>query len=559
METKVNFNILSTIENIHKHSKDSLLKEKLFDFINDDVQRLSAYLNTASEESVIFAVAFVEWFVWHDKSEMNKVFRHFDLQDFHVLKYYKQIENLTAKKLLINKDNGKKVMFKYDILQSTINAITTNEFLPRFDIEKEEKKTKTIVDLLEEFDKVSDSYDKENIELCEFSTYINDLINENQSYPLFQEVNRLRLRIFETFFLLTTIWDAINNGDNDFNTHLSRTTEHYYKFKSASINEINIMVKKRSKLTKLKLIELSKETYSSHLRAKLSDKMIQFLDEKENLKIDNLTEDNKQLIYHLKIHSKPLFYGDSEIQQISTLENALHEESFINLQKRLEKQGLPKGISVLLYGEPGTGKTETVYQLGKKTERNIFKVDISETKSAWFGESQKLIKKVFTQYQSLVKNERRCPILLFNEADAIISKRKTFKTNVSDTENAIQNIILEELENFEGLFFATTNLVKNMDDAFERRFLFKVKFEKPNTETLCKIWQNKLPSLNEFEIKQLAQRFPFSGGEIDNIVRKSMIDELLNDQKPNLERIIQMCENEKWQSNQAEKRIGFGK
>ena len=98
-----------------------------------------------------------------------------------------------------------------------------------------------------------------------------------------------------------------------------------------------------------------------------------------------------------------------------------------------------------------------------------------------------------------------------------------------------------------------------MDNAFERRFLFKVKFEKPNTETLCKIWQNKLPTLNEFKIKQLVQRFPFSGGEIDNIVRKSIIEELLNDQKPNLETIIQMCENEKCQSNQTEKSIGFGK
>jgi len=558
METKVNFNALSAIENIYKNAKDSLLREELFNNSKNDIKKLSGYLETTSEESVIFAVAFVEWFEWHDKSEMKKVFRHFGLQDFHVLKYHKQIENLMAKKLLINKDNGKKVISRYDILKSTINAITKNEPVQKFELENE-KKASTIIDLLEEFDEISDSYDNEDMEMCEFATYINNLINENQKYPLFQEVKRLRLSVFESFFLIDTTWDAIKSGDNDFNTNVFRTIDDYFKHKSTAINIIHEIVKKRNKLTKLGLIELSKETYSSNLRAKLSDKMIQFLDEKENLKIDNIAEDNKQLIYHQKIHSKPLFYGVSEIQQISTLENALHEESFINLQKRLEKQGLPKGISVLLHGEPGTGKTETVYQLAKKNERNIFKVDISETKSAWFGESQKLIKKVFRDYQSLIKKEKKCPILLFNEADAIISKRKTFKTNVSDTENAIQNIILEELENFEGLFFATTNLVKNMDDAFERRFLFKVKFEKPNIETLHKIWQNKLPTLKEFEIKQLAQRFPFSGGEIDNIVRKSMIEELLNDQKPNLESIIQMCENEKWQSNQAAKGIGFGK
>lgn len=90
------------------------------------------------------------------------------------------------------------------------------------------------------------------------------------------------------------------------------------------------------------------------------------------------------------------------------------------------------------------------------------------------------------------------PVLLFNEADAIISKRKDVgRSNVAQTENAMQNIILEELENFEGIFIATTNLVSHLITAFERRFLFKIEFRKP-----------ELPVKIELEIKA-ARPFPY--------------------------------------------------
>ena len=223
----------------------------------------------------------------------------------------------------------------------------------------------------------------------------------------------------------------------------------------------------------------------------------------------------------------------------------------------MEERNLPKGMAVLLHGLPGTGKTETVYQLAKKTHRNIYKVDISETKSMWFGESQKLIKKVFNDYHQMMKTESNCPILLFNEADGIISKRKELgNSNTAETENAIQNIILEEMENFEGILFATTNLVKNMDAAFERRFLFKVQFDQPSLENAAKIWKNKLSFLTDDEARRLAERFPFSGGEIENITRKCFMHELLNNTSCTFYEVMHFCGQEKW-SNTDKRKIGF--
>ncbi|MEX2565061.1 MAG: ATP-binding protein [Cyclobacteriaceae bacterium] len=163
----------------------------------------------------------------------------------------------------------------------------------------------------------------------------------------------------------------------------------------------------------------------------------------------------------------------------------------------------------------------------------------------WFGESEKIIKRIFTEYQSYAKECEQVPILLFNEADAILSKRKdNVFSPVAQTENTIQNIILEAMENFEGILIATTNLPNNLDPAFDRRFLFKVPFEKPSTAVRAKIWAAKLPHLGQGDCRQLAEYFDFSGGQIDNIARKCEIQEVVQDILPNFETILAFCREE---------------
>lgn len=219
---------------------------------------------------------------------------------------------------------------------------------------------------------------------------------------------------------------------------------------------------------------------------------------------------------------------------------------------------MPSGLTVLLYGEPGTGKTETVYQLAKKYNRPVFKVEISETKSMWFGQSQKLVKKIFTDYYEFKKQEKVCPILLFNEADAVIGKRKSAgASSVADTENAIQNILLEELENFDGIMFATSNLVDNLDKAFERRFLFKVQFDVPGIDIAAKIWKSKLSWLSIKQAKKLAEQFQFSGGEMENITRKCIMTEVVTGSKISFDEIVSFCKNEKWDKKAKTVKIGF--
>ena len=149
------------------------------------------------------------------------------------------------------------------------------------------------------------------------------------------------------------------------------------------------------------------------------------------------------------------------------------------------------------------------------------------------------------------------PILLFNEADGILSKRKDVTSgNVAQTENAIQNIILEQMEKLEGIMIATTNLADNLDSAFERRFLFKIKLENPSTDAKKKIWKSKLDWLDEGALNSFSQNYDLSGGQIDNIVRKITMDEVLTGKRPDFDELNMLCRNEKIRNN-SEKQIGF--
>lgn len=283
------------------------------------------------------------------------------------------------------------------------------------------------------------------------------------------------------------------------------------------------------------------------------------LDDKAFLFEENLSD--KQIIDVSSIKEKQLFYNKENQKQIDTLATALEQDKLCEIQNRLKENGLPYGAAVLLYGAPGTGKTETVYQLAKRTGRSIVHVDISETKSAWFGESEKLIKKIFTRYRNACQIQRekveKIPILLFNEADAILSKRKEdLSGTVSKTENAMQNILLEELENLDGILFATTNLATNLDAAFERRFLFKIKFENPSIEAKKKIWHSKLNWLSEDDLESFAVSYDFSGGQIDNIVRKVTMNLVISGTLPSADEIRRFCNTEKLCTT-PESRIGF--
>ena len=258
-----------------------------------------------------------------------------------------------------------------------------------------------------------------------------------------------------------------------------------------------------------------------------------------------------------EIKEKQMFYNAEEHAQIERLTNLLSQDSLPAVQDRLEQSGMRKGFACLFYGAPGTGKTETVLQIARQTGRNIMEVDIAGMRNKYVGESEKNIKAVFQRYREICKHSEVMPILFFNEADALINKRtENIEHSVDKMDNAMQNIILQEIENLDGILIATTNLTSNLDKAFERRFLFKVEFTKPNCGVRAKLWHSMLKDLSDEQAMFLASNYDFSGGQIENIARKNTIDFILTGSAPTMEQIEGYCKVELL-DNRQRKRIGF--
>lgn len=260
----------------------------------------------------------------------------------------------------------------------------------------------------------------------------------------------------------------------------------------------------------------------------------------------------------VSINRKELFYNSPEGCQVAQLKELLSDKSFNGIRARMKDKGLRSGFTCLFYGSPGTGKTETVYQIARESGRDLFIVDVSQIKSCWVGDSEKNIKDVFDNYRACVREGDNIPILLFNEADAIFGIRQQGAERAVDKmENSIQNIILQEMEDLDGILIATTNLTENLDKAFERRFLYKVRFEKPSIEVKRQIWKSMMPDITDANAAYLADKFELSGGQIENVARKKTIQNILSGTEPAIEDLIKYCCEEEIGANKERRRIGF--
>ena len=251
-----------------------------------------------------------------------------------------------------------------------------------------------------------------------------------------------------------------------------------------------------------------------------------------------------------KITPKSLFYNENEGKQVDRLLNLLSPEQLPLVQERLSKKGMRTGVCILMHGGPGTGKTATAYELARQTGRDIIQVQVTDFKDKYVGESEAKLKMIFNNYRICCKNSKSTPILLLNEGDAILSKRTTnVEKSVDQMANSLQNILLEEMENLEGIMIVTTNMTTNLDSAFERRFIFKIHFEKPSKKVKAQIWKSLIEELNEDDSMELAETYDISGGEIENIARKTIMEYALTGQEPDLNMIKGFAREEKIKTN----------
>jgi len=548
--------LLLCIGKIYDETKECELKNSIFRTLEDEIDVVSTYLGVTNTQGFLMALI-LAMNCEGDTVDVTDLKEHFKTNPLNVLVYMDDIEDLCKTGLLEKEKSPRHRMrqatvsrYQYTVREEVANAILTNSPMPELVIKEDESSEFSV---LEEIYKIGQEREEEEISSGQMLNQLSTILRENVKFPLIKRVTTLAYRLEEKYILLYLIWIIIEGHES---VSISRTLEAIFDSATIRYRYMQGLQNGTNPLLKDKWIVIDKADFANNSRMSLSEKTLEMLEE-YNIKLFNHNKKDN-VITPEDIKAKQLVFGEKEAKQLDMLYQVLEDKHFKRTQERLDAKGLPKGITVLLHGLPGTGKTESALQIAKKTNREIMKIEISQSKSMWFGESEKIIKRIFTDYRAYAKKCERTPILFFNEADAIISKRQEGgKSNVAQTENAIQNILLEEFENFEGILIATTNLISNLDSAFDRRFLFKVNYQLPTADVKAQIWQSKLEKLSLEQCHKLASTFDFSGGQIDNIMRKVEIEEIIHGTSLSYDNIFSFCEAETMRKDRVV--VGFGR
>jgi AAA+ superfamily predicted ATPase len=185
-----------------------------------------------------------------------------------------------------------------------------------------------------------------------------------------------------------------------------------------------------------------------------------------------------------------------------------------------ERYRMGRGLAFNFAGPPGTGKTLTAEAVAKELDRPLMTVKYSGLESKWIGETGKHLAAVFAAAR------RQEAVLFFDEADAIASRRTANMEGSGRHYNQTVNILLHELERYEGVVIFATNLAANFDPAFERRIQSHILFRMPDAEERERIWRAHMPPraplAPDVDLRRLAEEFEMAGGDIRNAMLKAV-------------------------------------
>ena len=179
-------------------------------------------------------------------------------------------------------------------------------------------------------------------------------------------------------------------------------------------------------------------------------------------------------------------------------------------------KSINQGYKALFYGSSGTGKTLTASLLGKKFNKLVYRIDLSQIVSKYIGETEKNLEKVF---KSADKEDW---ILFFDEADSLFGKRTQVSSSNDKYANQETAYLLQRIEECSNLVILATNLKDNFDDAFLRRFQSIIYFPVPDELERLKLWEkgfSKKADLEDVDLESLASRYELSGANIINVIR----------------------------------------
>jgi hypothetical protein len=523
----VSRNLFATIKQIIATTADQEFLEERMQEWEEISAPLCAFFEISTPEAVLLAL-YLEGSFRDRGVDIDRVLQHFGKDICSLTLINSTLQQLAKKQLLQTKRadifrrrSKQEYKKEYQITPKVTKAVLegSRECLHK-------KATTTFLDLLEEAGDLFEMHDDEEISSESMMEDLSELIQNNQNIP---EINWLQShKDLTTQYIAILFMMLLELLDGEEDVQIDKIVRNVCDDMHDRITLRRKITDPKNPLLVQKLIQYSDEEFLSRNLLRVTEETSQKL-----LSGQHATDTAAfrpvlcKLIQPETVLEETLYYNQAEEKQICLLQEALKEDAYKKIREGLLAEGLRAGFTLLLFGGPGTGKTASVKQLARLTGRNILMVEISKIQSKWVGESEKNLSRVFDEYRRCRKAYSLDPILLFNEADAILGKRTSVKSSVDKSYNAIQNILLQELEDFEGIFMATTNLADQLDAAFDRRFLYKVSFSQPELHVRKKILEQAFPGCQPGVLENLVNQYPLTGGQIMNVKKKLTIQLLL--------------------------------
>ena len=525
--------ILEAMNLIVEHSENTGFTDNLLFYLQKPIHYLCERLHINEKQAVLLSV--VCELGADNHVTISRLSKFFGCSNLNALTFVKELDDL-ANKSLIGKYSSKVYSTRWDIM----DAFGNNEICHHTPVVYD-----TCIKMMHAIETMSYEFDGPFIHTCEeFHNELQLLLDDNQHFMFTKALKGYNLDRNDQGMLvgaciLLCCHDKFCFDPDDFSRFVDRD---YLS------NSWDGLANGTHNLIFQELIEPSCDNgFEDDEQFELTKKAKRELLSEVISNIDGIQFKNmKDYIPFNSIMPKQLYFNDGVDKQIKRLSGLLQQENYLGIHERLVQNGLRTGFACLFYGGPGTGKTEAALQLARMTGRGIYQVNMANIRSKWVGESEKNVKNIFKQYRSIVKHSEVAPILLLNEADALLGNRFTnINHSVEKMENTMQNIILEAMEKLDGILIATTNLTENLDSAFERRFLFKVKFGNPDANARLHIWEDMIPEIKDIENHdRIVESYPFSGGQIENIARKCRIECILEGKNPDFGMLKTFCDEE---------------
>ena len=559
-ETLINNTLLQSITKLHNNHSNLYKEESTIEEYKNELKIVCDFFDVEPKTGVLLSVIICDQLIGEVRY-IHKVFKNIGFSSLEIISLNNQIKDLVKRSWLKQSNKTfpyakeiKSNQTEYIISQHILNAVL---FLDKELIENERPLdfTDGLIKLRNYMKHLVDS----NLYEDEMYDGVQQFLWDFKENTFLKEITESQELLVEEKLILFWLSSEYIFDREEFDLDavcdfLGFENNFIYNFKQRIKNDKSTLFNTNYlSFVNPELADFSSITYG--------DKMLDLLT-KTCVKVEQKKIKHKfcQLIQPDDIEFKNLYFNTKQQQDITKIIDMLSPENYKKMCENFKSHKMKEALSLLFYGLSGTGKTELVRQIAKKHNRILLMVDIASIKSMWVGESEKNIRRVFREYAEALKICDLAPILFFNEADAILNKRRKIESSSDQMLNSMQNILLQYLEDFEGIFMATTNYINNLDDAFDRRIFYKKAFELPNENTRFQILQDLFPEWPSDWIKDIASDFELSGSQIQNIKRKLLVDSILFDiDYSNKELLVNYIEEELGFRKKNRTEIGFFK